>query len=129
MQIPSESIRIDKWLWAARFYKTRQLAVKAIKNGQVYSSSARLKPASNVHVGDLLIIKLGVFQRKIIVKALSENRGPARVAQELYQETQESIDSAKELKKTLAGQPKIQIDKRKPDKRGIRSSLKFKRGE
>lgn len=129
MTTPPERVRIDKWLWAARFYKTRQLAIKALKNSQIGLSKQTLKPATNIKAGDILTIKRGIHQIEIEILALSEKRGSATVAQSLYQETTASIASNKALKDQLAAQPKIDIDRRKPDKRGIRSHRAVKRGE
>lgn len=122
-------VRIDRWLWAARFYKTRQLAVKALKSSQVLVQKQAVKPATNIKVGDLISIKRGVFQLEVAVLELSEKRGSATIAQTLYAETGESIKSREILKQQLANQPKIDIDRRKPDKRGVRSHRAVKRGE
>ena len=129
MKTSLERVRIDKWLWAARFYKTRQLAIKALKNSQIGLLKQTLKPATNVKIGDILTVKRGVHQIEVEITGLSENRGSATIAQGLYQQTPESIASNAKLKEMLATQPKIDIDRRKPDKRGIRSHRAIKRGE
>jgi len=129
MNTELERVRIDKWLWAARFYKTRQLAIKALKNSQIGLLKQSLKPATNVKVGDILLIKRGIHHMEVEILGLSEKRGSATIAQQLYQETSESIANNKRLKEQLAAQPKIDIDRRKPDKRGIRSHRAVKRGE
>ena len=129
MSTGSDRLRVDKWLWAARFYKTRQLAIKALKNSQVRLGKQSLKPATNVQIGDRLTIKRGLHLMQIEILGLSDKRGPATVAQTLYAETDESIAENKALKARLAAQPKIDIDRRKPDKRGIRSHRAVKRGE
>ena len=123
------SLRIDKWLWAARFYKTRQLAVKALKNGKIAIAGQTVKPSSNISIGNLVNIKNGPYLLSIQVQQLSEKRGSASVAQTLYTETAASISAREALKKQLAAQPKIQVDRRKPDKRGIRSNRALKRGD
>jgi ribosome-associated heat shock protein Hsp15 len=82
-------LRLDKWLWAARFYKTRSLAQQAIVAGQVRLGGERVKPAQEVKVGSELIVRKGDFQWQLVVVALSERRGPAQEAQKLYQETAE----------------------------------------
>ncbi len=87
----SDGIRLDKWLWAARFYKTRSMAGTAIGGGKVQLNSQRAKRAKSVHPGDELRIRKGVYEYTIVVKALSEHRGPAADARALYEETQESI--------------------------------------
>jgi len=122
-------VRIDKWLWAARFYKTRQLAVKAIKNGKVSLNSQRVKPATAVKVDDILIIKREPYQLEIIIKKLSEQRGSAPIAQTLYAETEQSLHNREVLKQQFASQPKIKMDRQKPDKRGVRTNRALKRGE
>lgn len=129
MEHSGQRIRIDKWLWAARFYKTRQLAIKALKNSQIDLIKQTLKPSTNVKVGDLLTIKRGIHQMEVEILGISERRGSAAVAQTLYKETQESVLANKQLKEQLAAQPKIDVDRRKPDKRGIRSHRAVKRGE
>ncbi len=129
MKTTLERVRIDKWLWAARFYKTRQLAIKALKNSQIGLRKQSLKPATNINVGDLLTIKRGVHEMEIEVLELSEQRGPAKIAQTLYRETSASIEANRLLKEQIAAQPKIDIDRRKPDKRGVRSHRAVKRGE
>ena len=129
MEHTEERVRIDKWLWAARFYKTRQLAIKALKNSQVSLPKQSLKPSTNVKVGDCLTIKRGVHQLEVEILGVSEKRGSATIAQALYAETEKSIAANQQLKEQLAGQPKIDIDRRKPDKRGIRSHRAVKRGE
>lgn len=129
MTTPPERVRIDKWLWAARFYKTRQLAIKSLKNNQINLLKQALKPATNIKIGDILTIKRGIHQVEVEILGLSEKRGSATIAQSLYRETAASIASNKSLKAQLAAQPKIEIDRRKPDKRGIRSHRAVKRGE
>lgn len=84
--------RIDKWLWAARFFKTRELASKACEMGRVTSNTVRAKPAREVHVSDMLRIQKEDGEHEIEVLALSQQRGPAAVAQTLYRETEASIE-------------------------------------
>jgi ribosome-associated heat shock protein Hsp15 len=85
-----EKVRLDKWLWAARFFKTRALAVKACEMGRVESNEIVAKPARDVRVGDLLRVKSEGGEFLVQVLALSEMRGPAAVAQGLYRETDAS---------------------------------------
>ena len=80
-------MRLDKWLWAARFYKTRSLAQQAIAAGQVKLAGGRVKPAHEVKPGNELLLRKGDFQWQIVVVALSERRGPAEEARKLYEET------------------------------------------
>ena len=95
-------MRLDKWLWAARFFKTRSLAERACELGRVESNGVRAKPSREVRIGDLLHIKndSGDFQLEVL--ALSEMRGPAPVAQKLYQET----DASREMRMKLAEERK-----------------------
>ncbi len=85
------TVRIDKWLWAARFFKTRGLAQTAIENGRVLLGDARIKPAHSVKVGDRLVVGAGERTFEIEVLGLSETRGPAPVAQALYRESESSV--------------------------------------
>jgi ribosome-associated heat shock protein Hsp15 len=84
-------MRIDKWLWAARFYKTRSLATEAVLGGRVHVNDARVKPAKDVEVGDRIDLTAGTVRRTVFVRALAERRGPAAEAAQLYEETPESI--------------------------------------
>jgi ribosome-associated heat shock protein Hsp15 len=86
-------MRIDKWLWAARFYKTRSLATEAVAAGHVQMGGARVKPAREVRVGDTVEIRRGTFRSIVVVRGLAERRGPAPEAALLYEETKESIDA------------------------------------
>lgn len=86
-----EKLRLDKWLWAARFFKTRALATEAIKGGKVELNGHRAKPSREVKVGDGLRIRQGFDEKTVIVRDLSDRRGPAPVARQLYEETAESI--------------------------------------
>ena len=83
-------MRIDKWLWAARFYKTRSLAQQAIAAGRVKLNDARVKPSHELKPGDALALRVGDFEWQITVRALSDKRGPADVARQLYQESEAS---------------------------------------
>ena len=80
-------MRVDKWLWAARFFKTRSLAQQAIGAGRVKLADARIKPAHELRAGDALSIRVGDSEWQITVKALSDRRGPADVARQLYEES------------------------------------------
>jgi ribosome-associated heat shock protein Hsp15 len=91
-----DSVRIDKWLWAARFFKTRTLAADAVKGGRVELAGARVKASRDVAIGDELRITIGQVRRVVIVRGVADRRGPAKVAVTLYEETPESI-AAREL--------------------------------
>jgi ribosome-associated heat shock protein Hsp15 len=83
-------VRIDKWLWAARFFKTRSLAAQAVEGGKVQVNGQRVKPARDLKPGDALAIHIGEFEWLIEVRALATRRGPAETARRLYEETDES---------------------------------------
>ncbi len=126
------SVRIDKWLWASRFFKTRSLAVDAIKGGKVKlvsgSVSKRVKPASDVKVGHQLEIQRGAFQYVVDVIALSDRRGSATIAQTLYEEQESSVKRRSEVSEILKAQPKNPFGGRKPDKHTLRKNRAIKRG-
>ena len=116
------SMRLDKWLWAARFYKTRALAVEEVNLGRVRVGGQPVKPARDVKVGDLLGIRVGTVVREIEVKGLSNQRGPAPQAQLLYAETQASInarEAAAEARR-LAPEPADSISQGRPTKQDRR---------
>ena len=123
-----ESFRVDKWLWAARFYKTRSLAKKAVENGKVELNGNRVKPAHLCAVDDLLVIRRGEDVRTIVILELNLQRGPASRAQQLYNETEESI----QLREAAAEKRRVERSERgferRPDKRTRRSIRGFKRG-
>ena len=98
-----DSVRLDKWLWAARFFKTRTLASHAVENGKVKLDGDRVKPARSVRVGALLDIDNGATCWQVEVCALAEVRGSAAIAQTLYRETEESIKK----RQTLADQQRF----------------------
>ena len=88
----SDKVRIDKWLWAARFFKTRALAAEAVNGGKVHLDGQRIKAARTVRVGDVYELQRGWERMTIVVRGLSARRGPASEARELYEETAESIE-------------------------------------
>ena len=121
----SENVRIDKWLWAARFFKTRSLATDAIDRGRVRVEGEPVKPARNVKVNDKLLIDNGSDRWEVVVAAISDKRGPAPVARELYFETEDSI-AKRELNKEarrLFPEPSLEI-KGRPTKRDRRAMEK-----
>src|SRR5262245_36140361 len=87
---PEQIVRVDKWLWAARFFKTRGLAQAAVTGGKVKVNGERTKPAKDLAPGDRLAIRIGELEWQIEVKALSDRRGPAAAAQKLYEEAEAS---------------------------------------
>lgn len=87
---PATAVRLDRWLWAARFFKTRGLAQQAVEGGHVRLNGERVKPARSLRVGDRLEIRIGAYEWRLTVRALSVRRGPAAVARQLYEESEES---------------------------------------
>lgn len=96
MEKDNSIVRLDKWLWAARFFKTRSMAATAVNGGKVHINGARVKAARNVVVDDQLIITIGVMTFHIIVLGISKYRRPAKEAQLLYVESEESIKARQE---------------------------------
>ncbi len=123
------SVRMDKWLWAARFFKTRALASKACDLGRIRTKGVEAKPAREVRVGDMLQVKNEGGEFEIEVLQLSEMRGPAAVAQTLYRET----DASKEARQRVAEERKAMqqfapIPARRPSKRDRRRIIQFRSG-
>ena len=123
-----ESIRIDKWLWAARFFKTRSLAQEQIELGRVLLAGQRLKASREVKVGDKLEIQRGEDVFVVYVEAISGKRGPASEAQKLYRETDESQEKRERLaeQRKVAFEPAEAIDKGRPTKRDARQLRDWK---
>lgn len=115
-----EKYRIDKWLFAARFFKTRSLAADAIERGRVTLNDHRIKPAKVAAVGDMLTIRIGNVQYVITILALSNKRGSAPQAQQLYSETDESRAQREMLAARLKAQPQPFFTKGRPTKRDRR---------
>ena len=120
-------VRIDKWLYAARFYKTRALAKKAIETGKVWLNDSRPKCGRKISVGDQLVVQRGQFRHAYNVLGLSERRGPAKVAQTLYQETSESLQAYEAFKEKMSHAPTLIATTKKPDKKALRSIRALKR--
>ena len=89
--VPVDKLRIDKWLWAARFFKTRGMASEAVTGGKVHIDGERVKPARPVKVGQLVEVSKGTYRFVVVVDQLIERRGPASVAQTMYTETDDSL--------------------------------------
>ncbi len=111
-------MRIDKWLWAARFFKTRSLAHQAIELGRVRIDGARLKPAHTVRVGEQLEIAIGEARFEIAVRAISTQRGPAPVARQLYEESAASIARREARHLARGAEPTADIKGRPTKKQG-----------
>lgn len=123
------SMRMDKWLWAARFFKTRALAAKACDLGRIRTRDIEAKPARDVHVGDILHIKNEGGEFEVEVLGLSEMRGPASVAQALYRETEASKEQRqKASEERKAMQQYVPLPERRPSKRDRRRIIQFRGG-
>ncbi|MGW8246750.1 MAG: RNA-binding S4 domain-containing protein [Acidiferrobacterales bacterium] len=124
-----DSVRLDKWLWAARFFKNRTLASEAITRGKVMVNGGGAKTSRRIRVNDKILIRKGPYEWQVVVEKLSENRGPARDAINLYSESETSINARKAISRT------IQLDRlarpitdKRPDKKERRKLLSFKKG-
>ena len=117
----SEPIRVDKWLWAARFFKTRSLATDAIDHGRVKLNGLKIKPSKTIQLNDLLDIDNGSTQWQVKVIGLSGQRGSATLARQLYTETEESIKTREQeaMRRALFPEPSADI-KGRPTKRDRR---------
>lgn len=121
-------LRIDKWLWAARFYKTRSLAREEIDKGRVTVNGAAAKPAREVKVGDLVEVRVGALNRSLNVTAISDKRGPASVAALLFQETEASTLQRRLAAEQhrLAPEPALGLTQGRPTKRERRDGEKLR---
>jgi ribosome-associated heat shock protein Hsp15 len=115
-------VRIDRWLWAARFFKTRSLAKAAVEGGKVHVQNHRVKPSKEVQVGHTLQIRRGETIQTVVVDALTEQRGSAVVAQGLYTETADSIEQ-REIRSSIRRMERagLNIPSSKPDKKDRRA--------
>ena len=120
-----EKHRIDKWLFAARFFKTRSLAAEAIERGRITVNGHRIKPAKVVAVGDMLTIRINNYQYHIEILELSNKRDSATQAQQLYKETEESRKQRELLAARLKIQPQPFFTKSRPTKRDRREIERF----
>lgn len=125
---PLEKVRLDKWLWAARFFKTRSLAKKAVEGGKIHCNGTRSKSSREIEIGNTLAITRGWDELTVIVKALAEKRGSAPQAALLYEETPESIEKrllhAEQRKMQRAANP---LTEGRPSKQDRRQIHRFKR--
>jgi ribosome-associated heat shock protein Hsp15 len=129
MNAPLASLRLDKWLWAARFYKTRSLAAEEITKGRVEVNGQPAKASRELKPGDRVALRQGAVARTVEVKGLSAVRGPAPIAQALYEETAESVQ-AREAAAQLRRQgvePASAIDQGRPTKRDRRQLAEWQR--
>ncbi len=127
MQENGEKIRLDKWLWAARFFKTRSLAIEAVSGGKVHLNGARTKPAREIDIGDKLTIRRGPYEWTVVVRALSLRRGPASAATLLYDETEESKQNREEAVSEIRAQEwRSPHTKSRPSKKNRRDLARFR---
>ena len=125
-----DRLRIDKWLWAARFYKTRSLAADEIGKHRVQVNGEVAKASREVKPGDKVTVRIGPFTREVLVRGLSGQRGPASAAQQLYEETPESIaaQAAVREQRRLGSEPALSIEQGRPTKRDRRDLESARRG-
>jgi len=125
-----EKMRIDKWLWAARFYKTRSLASEDIDKGRVEVNGQTAKPSREVKPGDTVQVRQGALQRMVLIVGLSAQRGPAPAAQLLYQETADSIEQRAKLalQQRYAREPALSLEQGRPTKRDRRDLEQARHG-
>ncbi|WP_414165756.1 ribosome-associated heat shock protein Hsp15 [Superficieibacter sp. BNK-5] len=127
---PSDAVRLDKWLWAARFYKTRALAREMVEGGKVHYNGQRSKPSKIVELNATLTLRQGNDERTVIVKAITEQRRPSTEATTLYAETPESVEKREKI--ALARKMNaltMPHPDRRPDKKERRDLMRFKHGE
>ena len=127
MHDDSDRVRLDNWLWAARFFKTRSLATEAVSGGKVEVNGERAKPAKAIKPGDEIRLRLGPYEHILIVRDLAERRGPAAVAQTLYQETDASRQARERLAEQLRLAPGgfVYEEKGRPTKKDRRGLARF----
>ena len=121
-----DRVRVDKWLWAARFFKTRALAVEAIEGGKIEVNGAKVKRAKLVQLGDEVRIRQTPFEHIVMVRGISERRGPASVAATLYEETAESKTKREAMATQIRSMPADDWESGRPSKRDRREIERFK---
>ncbi len=126
MKNSNDTVRLDRWLWAARFYKTRSLAVNALKRGRIALDSGKAKPSRHIMTGDRLSIRKEQLMYEVTVVALSEKRLSARLARELYTETPDSVATRALREQEIKANRKMLIDGR-PSKKDRRLQQAIKR--
>lgn len=126
---PLTKVRLDKWLWAARFYKTRAIAKQAIDGGKVQVEGARSKPSKEITLGAVITLRQGFEEKVVLVAGLSEQRRSAPEAQMLYEETKESIAKRELMAEQRKSQPSHWPSPSKPNKKQRRMIHRFKHGD
>ncbi len=124
-QSAEKKVRLDKWLWAARFFKTRNLAIDAINGGKVHVNGQRCKPSKEVRIGQSLDIRTGVIERTVIVQAISDQRRPAVEAGQLYAETPDSLIRREQQATERKMQPVSPFHSGRPTKKARRQIRQF----
>ncbi|TMK26562.1 MAG: RNA-binding S4 domain-containing protein [Actinobacteria bacterium] len=126
-----EDVRVDKWLWAARFFRTRRAAAEAVLGGRVHVNAVRVKPSKTLRVGDTVAMTIGAVKRTVEVGALTDKRGPAAVAAGLYTETPESVSAREQaaLERRLSRPPGADLGARptKLDRRRLEALRRAQR--
>lgn len=124
-----DSVRLDKWLWAARLYKTRTLAAQGVALGRVQVNGAPVKAARELHVGDRITLQQAGYRRELVILGLSSQRGSAPIARTLYQETAESLAAHERLlqQRRLAPEPALSVEQGRPTKRDRRALAQWER--
>ena len=126
---PVPRVRLDKWLWAARFFKTRSAAAQAVDGGKIDIAGERAKRSRLVQVGEVIVIRRPPYEQHLVVRGLSETRGPAKVAALLYEETPESRATRERLAYQLKNAPTLTFEGTgRPTKRDRRVIDRLKRG-
>lgn len=121
-------VRLDKWLWAARFFRTRPIATEAVAGGKVHVNGVRGKPGKYISVGDQITIRRGQYLYEVVVRRLASRRGPASQAYLLYEESEESQQNRAQLAQQLRGQRELRAQQRgRPSKRDRRVTIRFLR--
>lgn len=124
-----ERLRLDKWLWAARFYKTRAIAKQAIEGGKVQCDGNRAKPSKEIEVGTEIRLRQGFDEKTVRVRSLSDQRRGAPEAQQLYEETEESIEAREKLAAQRKALPKHWPTPGRPTKKQRRQIQRFKNNQ
>jgi len=122
-----DDIRLDRWLWAARFFKTRALAARAVEGGKVHLNGQRTKPSKRLRDGDRLEIRKGPYRFEVMVRGLTDRRGPASEAATLYEEFPESAAARRSLAEQRRAPPPTYTEKGRPTKRDRRALDRIRR--
>ncbi|MEZ9452421.1 ribosome-associated heat shock protein Hsp15 [Vibrio splendidus] len=126
MKTTNEAVRLDKWLWAARFYKTRSIARNMVDGGKVHYNGQRSKPSKIVELGAVVTLRQGNEEKTVTIEKISAHRGGAPVAQTLYEETTESLAKREEFAQQRKLNAHSPVPERRPDKKQRRDIIKFK---